>query len=69
MKCGNIPLVWRKSFFLNFANNRDYIINYCNRPFDKFDKLCRKWYLNHDNDDNEIQLLDDNFNNTRLVMW
>ena len=43
MKCGNIPLVWRKNFFLNFANNRDYIINYCNRPFDKFDKLCRKW--------------------------
>ena len=32
MQCGNIPMLWRK-FFLNNMNNRDYINNYCNRPF------------------------------------
>ena len=41
MKCDNFPLLWR-NFFLNIANNRDYIINYCNRPFVKFDKHCRE---------------------------
>ena len=41
MKCGNIPLLWRK-FFLNIANNRDHIIKYSNRPFNKFDILGRE---------------------------
>ena len=62
MKSDNIPLLWRK-FFLNIANNRDYIINYCKRPFNKFDKHCREWYLNHYSYDNEIRVFDDNINN------
>ena len=62
MKCGNIPLLWRK-FFLNSAINRDHIINYCTRPFNKFDRLCRDWYLSHNSDDNGIGVLDDNINN------
>ena len=33
MKCDNIPFLWRK-FFLNIANNRDYVNKYCKRPFD-----------------------------------
>ena len=37
MKCYNKPLLWRK-FFLNIANNREYIFNYCNRPLHKFDR-------------------------------
>ena len=60
MKCRNIPLLWR-NFFLNIANNRDYIIIYCNRPFNKFDRLCLEWYLSHKRDDNEIRVLDDNY--------
>ena len=67
MKCGNIPLLW-KIFFLNIGNNRDYIFNYCNRPINKFDELCREWYLSHNSDDNEIQVLDDNLNNNYLLM-
>ena len=55
MKCGNIPLLWRK-IFLNIMNNRDYIGNYCKRPFNKFDRLCQEWYLSHNSDDNEIRL-------------
>ena len=62
MKCGNIPLLWRKCF-LNIANNRNCIINYYNRPFNKFDRLCREWYLSHNSDDNEIRVLDDNLKN------
>ena len=34
MKCYSIPLLWRK-FILKIANKRDYIINFCNRPFEK----------------------------------
>ena len=60
MKCGNIPVLWRKFFWI-IANNRDYIIIYCKRPFNKFDRICRKWYLSH----NEIRVLDDNY----MVMW
>ena len=62
MKCGNIPLLWRK-FFMNIVNNRDYIIKYCNRRFNKFDRLCREWYSSHNSDDKEIRVLDDNLNN------
>ena len=68
MKCGKIPLLWRE-FFLNFVNNRDYINNYCKRPFNKFDRLCREWYLSHNSDDNEIRVLDDNLNNYYMLVW
>ena len=68
MKCGNIPMLWRK-VFLNIANNRDYIFKYCNRPFNKFDKLCPEWYLSHNSDDNDIRVLDDNLNNNYMLLW
>ena len=67
MKCGRIPLLWRK-FFLNVANDRDHLIKYCNRPFNKFDRHCREWYLSHNSDDNEIRVLDDNLNNKYMLM-
>ena len=67
MKCGNIPLLWRK-FFLKIANNRDYLINDCNKPLKKLDRLCRDWYLSHNSDDNEIRVLDDNLNNNYMLM-
>ena len=44
MKCNEIPLLWRK-FFLNIANNRDYINSLCKRPYSRFDQNCREWYL------------------------
>ena len=68
MNCGKIPLLWRQ-FFLNIANNRDHMINYCNRPFNEFGRLCREWYLNHNSDDNEVRVLDDNLNNIYMLMW
>ena len=46
MKCHNIPLLWRK-FFLNIANNRDFVNTYCNRQFSRFDQHCREWYLHN----------------------
>ena len=61
MKCDSIPLLWRK-FFLNIANNRCHINIYCNRPFNKFDKHCREWYLSHNSDANETRVLEDNLN-------
>ena len=67
MKCDKILLLWR-NFFLNIANNRDYIIIYYNRPINKFDKHCREWYLKHNSDDNEIRVLDDNINNMFLFL-
>ena len=68
MKCGIIPLLWRK-FFCNIAKNRDHIIKYCNGPFNKFYRLCREWYLSHNSDDNEIRVLDDNLSNNYMLMW
>ena len=68
MKCGNIPLLWRK-FFLNTANNRDYIFKYCKRPFNKFDRHCRECYLSHNSDENEIRVVDDNSNNNYILLW
>ena len=67
MKSGNVPLFWRK-IFLNIKNNRDYIINYCNIPFNKFDKHCREWYLIYISDDNQIRILDNNLNINHMVM-
>ena len=67
MKCDNFPLLWR-NFFLNFANNRDYIINYCNGPFIKFDKHCREWLFSYNSYDNEIRVLD-NLNSVWCFYW
>ena len=61
MKCDNIPLLWR-NFFLNFGNNREYLIKYCNRPLNKFDKHCRSWDLSRNSYDNKIRVIDDNLN-------
>ena len=64
MKCNNIPLLWR--IFLDIANNRDFVNNYCNRPLNRFDRHCREWYLyNLIKDNTEIDYnnnLDNNFN-------
>ena len=68
MKCANVPSLRRK-LFLNIATKRDHIINYCNRPFNKFDRLCRERYLSHNSDDNEIRVLDDNLKNNYMLMW
>ena len=46
MKCNIIPLLWRK-FFLNIANNRDYVTTFCIRPLNDFDRHCRGWYLHN----------------------
>ena len=66
MKCDNLSLLWRK-FFLNIANNRNYIINYCNRPMHKYDKLLREWYSNENPNDNEMRAFDDNLDNYYIV--
>ena len=56
MKCDNVPLLWRK-FFLNIANNnRDYVNNYCNRPFNRFHRYCREWYLYNNTENNLDEL-------------
>ena len=55
MKCHNLPLLWRK-IFTNRANNRDYIIKYCNR-LNKIDKHLREWYISNNPYDDEIQQL------------
>ena len=57
-----------EKFFLNIANNRDHIIKYYNRPFNKFDRLCREWYLSHNSDDNELRFLNDNLINNYMLM-
>ena len=44
MKCINIPVLLR-IFFLKIANNRDYVNNFCNRPFNRFHQHCREWYF------------------------
>ena len=44
MKCDNISLLWRK-FFLNIANNRDYVNECCIRPLNSLDRHCRECYL------------------------
>ena len=66
IKCYNIPMLWRK-FFLNIANNREYIINYCNRPLHKSDRLLREWYLNENPNENGMRAFDDNLDNYYIV--
>ena len=61
-KCDNIPLLWRK-YFLNIANNRDYVYNFCNRSINKFDRHCREWYLYNNPDADETRILNDELNN------
>ena len=61
MKCNNIPLLWRK-FFLNIANNRVYVFEYCNRTFRNFRRHCREWCLYNNPDDDEIRKLNDERN-------
>ena len=58
MKSDNIPLVGRK-YFLNIANNTDYVNNFCNRPLKRFDQHCREWYLYNNTDGDDIRMLDD----------
>ena len=53
MKCVNFPLWWRK-FFLNIANNSEYVYDFCNRPHKIFDRHCREWYLYNNPDANDI---------------
>ena len=62
MKCYNLPLLWRK-FFMNIANNRDYISNNCNRPHHKFDRHLGEWFLNENPNDDEIRAFDSCLNN------
>ena len=66
MKCYNKTMLWR-NIFLNIANNREYIINYCNKPLHKFDRHLREWYLGENPNDNEMRKIDDNLNNHYIV--
>ena len=68
MKCGNIPLFWRK-LFLNNATNRDYIFDHCNRPFNNFHRHCREWYSCNNPNDDEIRILNDKRNNNYGAYW
>ena len=58
MKCGKLPLLCRK-FFLNIANNRDYVYNFRNRPLNKYDRHCREWYSYNNPNANDIRMLND----------
>ena len=62
MKCGNVPKIWTL-FFLNIANNRDYVYSFYNRSVYKFDRLCRKWFLYNNPDACDIRVLNDEPNN------
>ena len=42
-KC-NLPILWR-IIFLKLANNREYILNYCNRFFDSVHQQCPEWFF------------------------
>ena len=44
MKNDNIPMLWKK-IFLIFANNRDYVNIFCDKPLKRFDKNCRERYF------------------------
>ena len=66
-------MLWRK-VFKNNAKNRDYVYNFCKRPFNKFDRHCRECYLynlvknNTAGDEDDIQMLelDDGMNDYAL---
>ena len=61
-KCNNIPRLWR-IFFLKIANNRDYVYNFCDTPFNDFHRHCREWHLYNYSDGDDIRMLDDEMNN------
>ena len=65
-------MLWRL-FCTHFANKRDYVYKFCNKPLDRFDRHSREWYLynlfksNTDGDDgDDIRMLDDEMNNYAL---
>ena len=58
MKWDNIPLLWRK-FFLNIANNENYVNDYCSRTLNSFDRHCRDWYLYNNTQTNSSNNLDE----------
>ena len=41
LKCNNIPILWR-IFFSRIANNRDYVCNFCDSPYNSFHQHCRE---------------------------
>ena len=53
MKCKNIPRLWR-IFFLKIAKNRDYVHNFCNRPFNDFHRHCPERHLYNNTDGDEV---------------
>ena len=68
MNCNNIPLLWRK-LFLSIANNKHYVYNSCNRPFNGFTRHCRGWYLYNNTDADDIRMLNDEMNNNYGAFW
>ena len=66
MKNNIIPMLWRK-FFLNIANNREYINKYWNKPLHIFDRPLRERYLSENPNDNEMRNFYDNLNNHHIV--
>ena len=62
LKSDRLPSLWR-NFFLNIANNMDYVYHFCNRPFHTFDLHCREWYLYNNNDGDDIRMLNNEMNN------
>ena len=50
MKSNIIHLLLRK-FFLNIANNREYVNFYCNIPPNSFDPHFREWYIYNSGND------------------
>ena len=58
MKRNNIPRLWR-TFFLNVANKRNYVYNFCNRPSNDFQRHCRECYLYNNTDGDDIRMLND----------
>ena len=68
MKCKNIPGIWM-IFFLKSANNRDYVYNFCFRPFNDFHPHCREWYIYNNTDGVDIRMLDDEMKNKYGAYW
>ena len=49
-----IRMGWRK-FFLNIANNVEFINNYFYNPYKKFHRFCHEWYLYNLMKNNTVQ--------------
>ena len=39
-----IPMLWMK-FFMNIANNSDFVNSFCNNTCKKFHRYCCDWYI------------------------